>query len=738
LNTVQKIVLYSAGGGNDTIFAFLANPGNNDAQIWKTSKTNIAWTMVVQLPAYSYLRDAIVYNDSIYFARFDSWTGKSYVYRMNGNGDTIVTHASPGINDPSNDVRCFMVHNGFLYAGTHNYSVGANLLKYSTATSWIAVNQNGFGFSYNLANIQQLYYYRNKFWAIGVGQDGAFDHGGARVAGNNQVQGGPATVQLLVSPDGVNFRQCATAGFRNYSNFGDTWRMSSLGDYMYAAGNNYNTAEGEMWRSSVPLADFTTEFGATCAGMPENYTNTSVNAFSYKWYVNGSLISTALNTSYVYPSPGTYTISLVAYSADTLYSDSLAVLKTVTSALNLAANSTSICEDNVLQLGTTIVGLSGGTTPYTYNWTDGTNIYSGANPSHLASASSTFTLSVTDVHSCVTTQTLSVNVNPSTDLHGHVSTPASFDVDNGEVYVFIHQPGSAALDTVGHTSLDANGDYLFTPLAAGDYLIKVLPDETDFPNGVPTYYGDAFQWDSSVVYTHGCMQTDTADIEIVEALNTPGTASISGYILEGDGYGTARYGIGHQPNLPFIPGGPLKGIDVKLGKNPGGGIQARVNSDTTGFYEFQNVPPGGYKIYVDIPNLPMDSTRELTIAATDSSVQNNYYADSVMIYVIDTTIIAPVGIYTSAKLYENQFRIYPNPAQDNMYLSYELKQASQVSFEITDAMGRMIRKEPYRNFPGGKNIFIFNARQLDLKAGVYFVSILPEGTRYTQRIVVIE
>src|SRR5687767_14738426 len=101
----------------------------------------------------------------------------------------------------------------------------------------------------------------------------------------------------------------------------------------------------------------------------------------------------------------------------------------------------------------------------------------------------------------------------STDLFGHVSTPAPANVDNGFVFVFKHQPGNAGFDTVGYTSLNANGDYLFSPLYAGNYLIKVLPDETDFPLAVPTYYGNAFQWDSSLVYTHGCSQNDTANIE---------------------------------------------------------------------------------------------------------------------------------------------------------------------------------------------------------------------------------
>jgi hypothetical protein len=387
---------------------------------------------------------------------------------------------------------------------------------------------------------------------------------------------------------------------------------------------------------------------------------------------------------------------------------------------------------------------TGGTAPYTYVWNNtffddttsvDTLVYT------IPSGYVEVYLNAYDAIGCHYMVSFSTSSTPSTDLYGHVTTQAPADVDNGFVYVFKHQPGSAGLDTMGFTSLDANGNYIFTPLTAGNYLIKVMPDETDFPYGVPTYYGNTFQWDSSTVYTHGCAQTDTANIQIVEIdTTTYGDATVSGYILEGDGFGaTARIinNGGGQPNHPFVPGGPLKGIDVKLGKNPGGGIQARTMSDTTGFYEFDSIPPGGYKIYVDIPNLPMDSTRELIIAVEDSSIQNNYYADSSMIYIIDTTI-TPVGIYASAKTYENKFSIYPNPARGNLYLNYELSKSSEVSFELRNVMGQLIQSIPYHKYPEGKNIFVMNTEYMNLQSGVYFISILLENKKYTQRLVVID
>ena len=54
-------------------------------------------------------------------------------------------------------------------------------------------------------------------------------------------------------------------------------------------------------------------------------------------------------------------------------------------------------------------------------------------------------------------------------------------------------------------------------------------------------------------------------------------------------------------------------------------------TDSTGYYQFDSLPIGGYTIYVDIPNLPMDSTRSVVITGADSSLQNNYCPQPTMI-----------------------------------------------------------------------------------------------------------
>ena len=48
-------------------------------------------------------------------------------------------------------------------------------------------------------------------------------------------------------------------------------------------------------------------------------------------------------------------------------------------------------------------------------------------------------------------------------------------------------------------------------------------------------------------------------------------------------------------------GAPLKGVDVKLGKNPGGTPAARATTDANGAFAFPEMPAGSYVLTLDLP-----------------------------------------------------------------------------------------------------------------------------------------
>ncbi len=377
---------------------------------------------------------------------------------------------------------------------------------------------------------------------------------------------------------------------------------------------------------------------------------------------------------------------------------------------------------------------TGGTPPYNYTWSN------AVNDDTLTGLGNQFlTAYVGDANGCGANTGIAI-VEHNTYIFGHISTATddSVALNSGYVYLFKHHPGSTGFDTIDIAGITPDGDYGFWYADSSDFLIKAILDTPYYPLAIPTYYGNAFQWDSSIVVHHGCTVNDTINIQVMEVDTTvTGPGFISGYIVEGNDFGGNRiFGQGTNPNIPFSPGGPLKGVDVKLGKNPGGGIQARTMSDSTGYYEFTDLPLQGYVVYVDIPNLPMDSTHFITLDVSNSnSVQNNYFADSANIYINPNAV---VGIHSSQLAYENNFKVFPNPAQDELFVSFDLDKESNVNIELCNSMGQVILSEKISNSVIGNNIHKVNLQTPDLKTGVYFISVISDKRKYTQRLVVID
>jgi hypothetical protein len=54
--------------------------------------------------------------------------------------------------------------------------------------------------------------------------------------------------------------------------------------------------------------------------------------------------------------------------------------------------------------------------------------------------------------------------------------------------------------------------------------------------------------------------------------------------------------------IPVLnPGAPLKGVDVKLGRNPGGQAAARTTTDDRGHFTLPAVPAGSYSLTLSFP-----------------------------------------------------------------------------------------------------------------------------------------
>lgn len=79
------------------------------------------------------------------------------------------------------------------------------------------------------------------------------------------------------------------------------------------------------------------------------------------------------------------------------------------------------------------------------------------------------------------------------------------------------------------------------------------------------------------------------------------------------------------------------------------------------------------------------------------------------------------------------FSIYPNPADEQVYISGKLYYAQQYQVVIYDVFGRTVQSVNYESAQGVVNPAIGTA---DLAEGTYFVELSANGTRYRQKLVI--
>jgi hypothetical protein len=210
-------------------------------------------------------------------------------------------------------------------------------------------------------------------------------------------------------------------------------------------------------------------------------------------------------------------------------------------------------------------------------------------------------------------------------------------------------------------------------------------------------------------------------------------------LLSGSGHvsGTISEGMGFSRT----PGDPIPGVDIKLGRNPGGQLVASTQSGVganSGQYSFDNLPANitgeNYVIFVDIPGLGRISTYNFVIdAANTSFIGLDFEADSVSVYSTQTS----VGIHNIATK-ENKFNVYPNPAKGNAVIEYSLSTDTKVSLSIYNVLGVKVSEIVNADQSAGTYKYPVISNQNGLKSGIYFISLMIDGKSITQRLIITE
>lgn len=252
---------------------------------------------------------------------------------------------------------------------------------------------------------------------------------------------------------------------------------------------------------------------------------------------------------------------------------------TVSAGLSAAANPSKL-------VGTFTSPAPSDATGRTYSWskipggTCGASAVTITSPSQLTTTFSTgasatdctqnirFTGTDEDGQSSFDDMVITVKGTTAGTISGKVTgcTPSCADLSGATVNLY--QVVGNSLNLQGSTTTDANGDYSFTSVASGNY--KLFFAKAGFTS---RWLGDG----------------------LISAANSPAIpapyAGANQTLWGGTGRGTIEGTVSKLPS-----GNVGAGVEVRLYDGPTGWFSRKTTTDSSGFYQFQNLNPGTYKL----------------------------------------------------------------------------------------------------------------------------------------------
>ena len=265
---------------------------------------------------------------------------------------------------------------------------------------------------------------------------------------------------------------------------------------------------------------------------------------------------------------------------------------------------------------------------------------------------------------------------------GTVTDSTGTAVSSGDVQLWEYGLNSMSSTLISSTTVNGLGQYSFSNLPNGQYLVRAIPDSVNTPGHSSSYHESTHYWVYADVLSAICDTVLPADVQLVGYGNLSGTGYLTGY-------------LGDLGIIRSQQGTAWAGASVLLETWPARELTAFTRTTASGMYSFNNVPNGQYRVIVDHPGLPMVGYYRINVTANNQTfVDLDYGADTQGFHPMagPTSVADATGI---------SIMLVPNPVgADGLLFIQGLEDGAQFVV-VEDMLGRMVLQQQV-NASGGR------------------------------------
>ena len=310
-------------------------------------------------------------------------------------------------------------------------------------------------------------------------------------------------------------------------------------------------------------------------------------------------------------------------------------------------------------------------------------------------------------------------------LQGRLLVDENIPATVGDMILYKVKTG--AFDTTAIQSVNPDGTYLIEKVILDDYQLLGYADTLAHKDALPTYYVKTVYWEEADTLF---LEDNLNDLDIVSVFKpsppNAGIGEILGFFSEEANTGGRTKKNGRVKNS----GASLRRVEkTNRPKDIELTLVAYTFTNEDGEFVFSKLVPGVYRLNLQYPGFPMDTTSFIDITIGTGLFDKQVAVEA---QVLNNKIVVTKRIITGWEESDSPYAVYPNPVNDVIRIHNKSGATQRLSIELFNNNGQVIAAPLW--YENGNDEWVLNVSKLTV--GYYLVKVKDGNNISTLRVVI--